>query len=343
MSGLENYIPKCYNILMQSQQPAIRMSFQLIRDELLGRGFEVELLPLDKPNRMTRFIAPGGGEWLTKHTTVAYPFIDLALHRLTGSKQLSYQYARSKGVTVPATLAATRSSAETEAFLRKHGTLIVKPASSFGSRGLTLNIQSPEVLKEAIEYALQHSEQALLQKQVNGDEVRITIIEGKAVSVILRQTPRVVGDGSSTVAELIARENEARTTIPTDVIAYPQLDDTIIPAQYLTDSTVLEDGQVLELSRSTLAKTGASMINITDTIDRSYTQAAEALVAGLNPQFLVVDMMLQDYSRPITPDNYAFIEFNTSPSLRLYYGVRHGARYDILPVLAAMIEKRIKP
>jgi uncharacterized protein (DUF1330 family) len=64
----------------------------------------------------------------------------------------------------------------------------------------------------------------------------------------------------------------------------------------------------------------------------------ENLVQTLGARFVVVDMMLQDYTKPKTAANYAFIEFNTAPVLKLFYSCRDGKQYDVVAELAAMID-----
>lgn len=315
------------------------ISYHLIRDELLSRGYSAELLGLSR--RMTRFVSPKGAVWMTCNATLAYPFVDYAVHKLTADKQLSYEFAELHGMAVPKTLCMSEVSEEAHLFLDEHAPIVVKPLSSFGSRGLALNVKTISQLLTAIISAREFSEQVLLQRQVTGDEIRLTVIEGRVESVIMRQTPRVTGDGSSTVAELIAKENEARAQLPTDCIVYPQLDKALIPERYLTDTTVLSEGTMLELNKSTLARGGASMCEITEEVHPDYIRAAEMLAEKINPAFLVVDMMVHDYRLPLTKENCAFIEFNTAPSLRLYYGVRSGRQYDIVKRLADMIEQRI--
>lgn len=323
-------------------KPAISVvSFHLIRDELLSRGYSAELLKLSK--HYTKFVSPTGAIWITQNSTVAYPFIDYAVQKISANKQTSYRYAASHQVSIPQTLATTPNQAEPsdpsayQTFLERYKPLVVKPLDSFGSRGLTMDVSTAPALTAAISKARDFATTVLLQRQVSGQEVRLTVIKGRVVSVLLRQTPQVVGDGHSTTQQLISQENVARRQIQTPHLAYPELDDSLIAEHFLTDKTILERGRVLELSRSTMVKGGASLFNISEAIHDTYKQTACLLARQLSPSFLVVDMIIEDYLEPQTDTNYAFIEFNTSPALKMYYGTRDGKAYDIVPVLADML------
>ena len=57
---------------------------------------------------------------------------------------------------------------------------------------------------------------------------------------------------------------------------------------------------------------------------------------------MVVDIMIQNLRQPHTKNNYAFIEFNTAPVLKLFYSCRDGKHYDVLPELAAMIDASLQ-
>lgn len=56
------------------------------------------------------------------------------------------------------------------------------------------------------------------------------------------------------------------------------------------------------------------------------------------PEFLVIDLMIKDYTKPQTDDNYVFMEFNTAPALRLYYGMRTGKPFDMTAKLVDMLD-----
>ncbi len=305
----------------------------------MSRGFTAELLGISR--RFTQFTSPTGAVWLTRNATLAYPFVDYGVHKLTEDKQLSYEFADLHGVTVPKTVCLQDLSEAAESFLTQNKPIVVKPLNSFGSKGLSLNVTDQSGLEVAFEYAKAVSDHVLLQQQVSGDEVRLTVVEGRVVSALLRQTARLVGDGRTTITELLARENQDRSNLRTTYITYPRLDEQLISDSYFNDQTVLADGEVEELNKSTLVRGGASLYEITHELHDDYKEIAERLAKALNPAFLVIDLMIDDYSQPRQSDNYAFIEFNTAPSLKMYYGVRGGKEYDMVTRLTDMIEARI--
>lgn len=316
-------------------------SYKLLRAEFLKKGYHVDEEMIDEHLFVT-YTSPSGPMWRTSASLLKYPCIAETVRDISRHKETAYEYASARGVAVPFT--HTLKSDETisedvvSGLFSTYKKLIVKPSNASLSRGLTVNITSYDGLKKAIETARSVSETILIQEQVEGEEVRFTVIDGKVAAALLRQTPRVIGDGISTVAELIDVENSDRELLKFPYLSYPQLDDSIIPSEYLTSSQVLKTNEILELNRATMVKNGCSIYDVFEQVDRSYVATVEMLVADLDARFVVVDMFIKDYRKPQSKGDHWFIEFNTSPVLKLYYGCRDGRMFNIAPRLANSID-----
>lgn len=316
-------------------------TIDLLKDALLDRGYTIHDLTLAEKN-FTKFVAPNGGTWITRNAQINYPFVSCTATQISNDKNMAYSLAREKGVRVPFTVEVTKENASkvVPAELLKHGTLIVKPNNSTLSRGLTLGIKTKEELQQALDSAFAFDERALVQEQVSGEEIRFALLQGKVQAAILRQKPHLVGDGTSTVAELVDKEDAARLSVKDTAILYPRLNE-VVDLTSLTMSNVLALGERIELGKGTMIRSGASMYNVKDTIHPSYIQTVELLASELGAGFFVIDMMLDDYTKPRSATNYAFIEFNKAPVLKLFYSCRDGRHFDVLRELVPMIDKAI--
>ena len=312
------------------------ISYDLMHAELMRRGYQLQKFAIGQ--HFTRFTADSGRPWLTRDALLAYPFVTGSAKIICRDKQMSQNFVTSQGVPAAPMLEYPCEDAAMLEFLEAKAPLVVKPIDRGGSKGLALNVTDLAGLHAAIADALRYSSKILLQQQFFGEEVRITVSDGKVVSAILRQTPRVVGDGVSSVAELIVRENHARTALAFEYMSYPQLSADIIPAQWLSDARVPERGEIVELTPTTLVGGGASLYDITDELHETYKAVAVNLTDTLNPDFLVVDLLIKDYRKPATDDNYIFLEFTSAPALKMYYIMRDGKQYDIVTALADKID-----
>jgi D-alanine-D-alanine ligase-like ATP-grasp enzyme len=316
-------------------------SIDLMRAALLERNFLAEDLRLDGKS-YTRFTAPSGKSWLTRNAQVGYQFMTPAIRGISRNKVLAHELATSLGVRSPHTTQVTTKLTDDEMrSLLQYAPLVVKPANASGSSGVTLQVRTVPTLEVALSTAHAIANVALVQSQVEGDEIRFTVVNGTVQAAILRQTPRLVGDGEHTVRELLDAENLERAALELPYITYPQLDETLIDFSALNFDEIVPMGKVLELSRSTMIKTGASVYDVLDKVHPTYVTIAETLATALSARFIVVDIIIQDYTTPLDEHNYAFLEFNTSPALKLFYSCRDGKQHDICADLSDLISETL--
>ena len=163
--------------------------------------------------------------------------------------------------------------------------VVVKPDASFGSRGVSVNLTSFDAIAYAVDKARtvkQPHANVLVQQQVKGNEFRFTVLNGEVISVMLRETARVVGKDNRSVAELIEQENIARARInESSLVRYPMIEEIIDNTRHLTSSEVLPEGMPLVLSSSAMISGGTSVYEIVNEIHDSYKTAVENLARGL--------------------------------------------------------------
>lgn len=314
-------------------------TIDLLKNGLEKLGYVCETFFLDTLS-FTQFTAPSGQIWLTETNKVGYPFNSSTARRISSLKHLSYALASRIGAQTPFTTtldSRQNNSAQYQALLQQ-APLVVKPNSASLSHGLALNITTAETLDDAITAAGTFSDLVLVQKQLPGEEIRFMVVGNKVKAALLRQTPRLIGDGSSTLAELLKAENNDRQTRG---LQYPDLDQTIVDVSKLDMTAVPTVGAMIELGRGTMIARGASMFNVHHQVHPSYIAMAEKLAAAFGSGFVAVDMFISDYAEPLTDSNYAFIEFGMSPVLNLLYKCRDGQNYDILNDLIPLIDSRI--
>lgn len=85
--------------------------------------------------------------------------------------------------------------------------VIVKPREGSGGRHTTVHIETESELRQAYHNARMISPAVMIEEELFGPVFRATLVDGKLVAVLRRDPPQVVGDGRSTVRELVAAEN----------------------------------------------------------------------------------------------------------------------------------------
>ncbi len=320
-------------------------SYKLIADELLSRGYTLTT-NRQGAHLMATYTSLKGKSWTTRVPRIRYPFTSSDTQELFDSKAHAYKFVASNGVPVPFTrqmrVEDEMSSIDAIQLIETYAPLVVKPNDSSSSKGLTLNITNTGQLSAALDSARAvKKSDVLIQQQVDGEEIRFLVVKGEVVAALLRQMPQVVGDGYRSVKELIEDENEQRKSLMFPYISYPPLTDSIIDSSFFTDKRVLAKGEILKLSRATMIRNGCSVYEILDEIHPSYIQQVKALSNGINSAFFVVDFLVNDYRIEARHDNYWFLEFNTSPALKLCYGCRDGKMFDVVPLIADLIDESL--
>lgn len=323
-------------------------TMDILKASLEARGYSSRALLLGVSQKsFTQFRSEGSPRLLTLSTdSPLYPFSSSSARLIANFKNLAYDLASSVGVPIPdsVTIALDDNKFEAaDALLFACGLVVVKPNSSSVSNGLTLGIDSVKQLHDAITFARGFSDEVLVQRQVTGDEIRFAVIDGNVRAAILRQTPGVDGDGISTLAELIVKENELRRAIVDTAVVYPAIDSILVNLESFDVSTIPAMGERVELGKGTMIRLGASIYDVMDTVDPSYIAIAKKLAGQLGHGFVVVDMMIHDYTQSADPKNYVFIEYNLTPALQLFYSCRDGNHFDVAgKYLAPMIDKLLQ-
>ena len=314
-------------------------SINLITQEMQVRGFTMQKVRLDGTDY--RMFAKGSKLWITPIGYVKYPFVTETLKTFAHHKNLAYDYVAVLGYQTPKTVTVNRhNSYKPESLATLKYPLIIKPNNGAGSYGVVRNIPNAAVLAEAVAALAVNSEEILVQEQFNGQEIRLTVVEGMVASVVIRDIPKLVGDGSQDLAALLASENAERAKLHHPYITYPQLTEPLISLP--NDMTVVPGkGEIVSLGASTMISGGASVYSVGDDVHASYKSIACDIVSQLKAPFMVVDLLVTDYTLPATDSSYVFLECNTAPALKLYYSLRNGIPYDILPVLGNMVEAAI--
>ena len=85
--------------------------------------------------------------------------------------------------------------------------VVVKPVNGRKGLAVSLEVSTPEEMKVAFEAAKEFSSAVLIEEMLEGRNYRVVVVGGRMVAASERLLPHVIGDGVSTIRELIATEN----------------------------------------------------------------------------------------------------------------------------------------
>jgi D-alanine-D-alanine ligase-like ATP-grasp enzyme len=199
--------------------------------------------------------------------------------------------------------------------------VITKPFKT--SRGLhtTLSIDTKDDLLRAFRIGQQVSPLVIVEKELQGIVHRVTLIGGKAVAVAIRDYPHVIGNGVSSVRELLEKENKDPRRNGVDFYPLDANDraDAQLKRQGLTwDSVPAKDAHVV-LNDKVSRKHGTITINITEGIHPDNIALFERIAEVMGDPLIGVDFMIEDMRKSWKEQPGAgLIECNAMPYIDLH-------------------------
>jgi cyanophycin synthetase len=217
--------------------------------------------------------------------------------------------------------------------------LVVKPIDGNHGRGITTNISHLEHALSAYGIAKQVSGEVIIEKFISGEDYRILVINNKFVAAARRTPAMVMGDGESTIAELIERVNsdsergegheKTLTKIKVD-----QITENILYAKRLNLISVLPLGEILFLKHTANLSSGGTSTDVTDLVHPVNIFIAERVSRLMKLDICGIDIVAADISQPINGKNGAVIEVNACPGFRMHLSPSKGIPRNVAePVL----------
>lgn len=94
--------------------------------------------------------------------------------------------------------------------------IVIKPVTGSMGRGVFSNIRSKEEFKDILKHYKTNLnyKRCLVEKHYNGKEYRVYVVGDEAVSAIYRVPANIIGDGKSSIIQLIEQKNKERKKNP---------------------------------------------------------------------------------------------------------------------------------
>jgi GNAT-family acetyltransferase (TIGR03103 family) len=200
-----------------------------------------------------------------------------------------------------------------EAFLTAHGRVVVKPARGEQGAGISVDLRDPLELENAIVAARKVSSEVLLEAFVEGEDLRIVVINFEVVAAAVRRPPQIVGTGQHSIEYLIENQSRRRAAATGGESHIPLDDETrrcVRGADYRLDS-VLPAGETLTVRKTANLHTGGTIHDVTAALHPKLAQAAVQAARAINIPVVGLDFLVPDVAQAA----YVIIEANERPGL----------------------------
>ena len=226
---------------------------------------------------------------------------------------------------------------------RKGGPVVVKPASSSGGIGVTMGVRTEDELIRAMLFASSTDSRLLIEHESPGDCYRFLFLDGELLDLVRRRPPKLVGDGRSTAAELIAAENRRRLAgVGREAfhLLLMNLDAVLtLERQGLDLSSRPQSGEAFLVKRVVSQNGSRDNETVRERLSPQLVAEAKAAVDAVGLRFAGVDLITDDLTRPLSASGGAILEVNGTPGLHYHYLVAEpaGATLVAVPILQAML------
>lgn len=210
--------------------------------------------------------------------------------------------------------------------------VVIKPVGLVGGKGVVTGIKTQEKAKEAFEFAKEAcskhigkewQNKIMIQEQVKGEDYRLLVINGHLEIATKRIPAFLIGDGKSTIQELIEETNKDTRrdiTSPTHTLKPIVIDESLldyIKDQDLKLDSILKKGEKIFVRKVASMSQGGITEDVTDKVGPEIKAIVEALATSIHAFVVGIDILCEDLSKPLTIDNGGIIEINMMPEAYL--------------------------
>ena len=240
---------------------------------------------------------------------------------ISSDKDLTKNLLQACGVPVPEGRLVESPEDAWEAAEEIGVPVVVKPRDGNHGRGVSTELMTREEIEAAYKLALDEGSDVIVERFVRGNEHRLLVVGGRLAAAARGESATVVGDGRSTLIELIDTQintDPRRGTTedyPLNLVLVDE-DPAVrleITRQGFTPDAIPPLGAEVMIQRN-----GNVAFDVTDLVhpDVAATVCLAARIVGLD--IAGVDLVAEDISRPLDEQQGAIVEVNAGPGLLMH-------------------------
>ncbi len=219
--------------------------------------------------------------------------------------------------------------------------IVIKPLDGNHGRGITIDITNWEQAIAAYDLATEQSKSRsiIIERYYQGSDHRVLVVNGKLVAVAERIPAHVVGDGRSSIEELIEITNQdpnrgdGHDNVLTKIVVNKTALD-VLDRQGYQLSSVLTSGETAYLRATANLSTGGIAVDRTDDIHPENVWLMERVAKVIGLDIAGIDVVTSDISQPLRETNGVIVEVNAAPGFRMHVSPSRGLSRNVAaPVL----------
>ena len=212
--------------------------------------------------------------------------------------------------------------------------VVIKPRDGNQGKGVAVNLKTREEVIAGFNNALEFRDDIMVESYLPGSDYRLLVVGDKMVAAARREPPLVVGDGSSSVRQLVDKVNAdprrgdghatSLTKIRFDDIALARLKE-----QGLNADSVPAKGARVVLRNNANLSTGGSATDVTDDVHPEVAARAVMAAQMVGLDVCGVDVVVESVLKPLEEQHGGVVEVNAAPGLRMHLQPSFGKGRDV--------------
>ncbi|MFY9309456.1 MAG: cyanophycin synthetase [Bacteroidia bacterium] len=220
--------------------------------------------------------------------------------------------------------------------------LVFKPLDGNHGKGASINVKTMEEAEAAYDHAKKYSRRIIIEKFITGFDFRILVINHKFIAAALREPAHVIGDGVSTIQQLIDTENKdprrgyGHENVLTEISIDKETHDQLTKRNF-TLETVLPEGERCYLKGTANLSTGGTSTDVTDLVHPHNIFICERISRVIGLDICGIDIMATNLSEPLENTGGVVLEVNAAPGFRMHLAPAKGLPRNVAAPVIDML------
>jgi cyanophycin synthetase len=263
----------------------------------------------------------GWGHRFRRNAASRGPATSFIACRVSHSKAATASALARVSLPVPRQAVVTTVEAAVDACSQVGFPVVVKPLLGSGGRGVSVGLETHEEVRAAARSAFRGDKSVVVESYIRGDDHRLLVIGGELRAAAKRLPPSVVGNGRSTVRELMdelnrdPRRGDSALMHPIHVDVHVE---RVLAKQRVKWETVLEAGRRIMLRGTANLAGGGTAIDVTDVVHPDNRALAVRAAHQIGLDIAGIDFITTDITKSWREVGGAICEINDWPSIGVH-------------------------
>jgi cyanophycin synthetase len=251
-------------------------------------------------------------------------------------KEDTHNLLNDLGLPVPQQIMVYSVKQALRAARRIGGPVVLKPLNANHGRGVTIDLSDDDEIEAAFIEAQRFgtSKAVLVESYLTGFDHRMLVVNNELVAVAKRVPGHVIGDGVSTIQQLVDMVNlDPRRGIGHEkVLTRLELDNQALRLMEevgFDENTILDDDHLFYLRSTANLSTGGTAIDVTDIVHPDNRDMAIRAIKAIGLDIGGVDFLTDDIGKSYKEIGGGICECNAAPGFRMHVAPSEGQARDV--------------